>query len=686
MSETAGFGRALARARAAARVPAALLDRVEASFGPVRQIEEITGLRLSINGRGSFRAHLAGRWSVKLRCCFSERQAWELERLRRALADELPLSRILGREGRWLIEEWVEGAALAEPGTAAAAWAGDLLGRIHSAVPPEGVAPRRLATPAEAREEVESLLASLEAQGALTSTTAAQLRAGIALRAPEQLPLGITHTDLCPENVVRRPDATLVCVDQGAMTLGPIDVDLARLWYRWPMSETEREAFHWRYAEHRDASSFFASYWFHRVLVLARSAWLRLRGEPRRASQPLGLLRAMVERDPIRPRVSVPAAPAERVLRYDGLRLLLRADRVAPLEWLSEFLGHAFICEDEAAEREIEVELEHRSDGGLPRATGEEIDCFTMDSRFERYARCASAPDQIVACDEQSGALLRISAAGVKLRLARDDRKTRLAVLRVLRELATFQSLGRGRLLLHAAAVAAGDRGITFAGQRCAGKTSNLLNALRHANTSYLTNDRAVLAPDDLTLWGLATSVALRVESLRFFPGLLERYGDPGFESHRTLEELAATREMVPRARRFPTDLSPSQLCRWLDVPAVPRAPLSLLVFPEVAPEVATFTLARLAPVEAAARLYGALFPAAAPGPGAAAFEPLWPEARLRSGTPELCEAVARRVPALACRLGRRAFAPESNLWRAILEHLDQPSSRRFTKNSAIAR
>ena len=120
------------------RVPRALVDRVEASFGPVSQIEEITGLRLSISGRGSFRAHLAGRRSVKLRCCWSERQARELERLRRALPDELPLSRILAREGRWLIEEWVEAVPLAEPGTAAA-WAGDLLGRIHSAVPPEGV-------------------------------------------------------------------------------------------------------------------------------------------------------------------------------------------------------------------------------------------------------------------------------------------------------------------------------------------------------------------------------------------------------------------------------------------------------------------------------------------------------------------------------------------------------------------
>ena len=379
----------------------------------------------------------------------------------------------------------------------------------------------------------------------------------------------------------------------------------------------------------------------------------------------------MVERDQTRPRVSVAAAPGERVLRYDGLRLRLRADQVAPLEWLGEFLGPAFSSEGEAAEREIDVELEYRTGGALPRATGDEIDCFTLDGRFERYVRCAAAPQQIVACDEESGVLLQVSAAGVKLRLARDDRKTRIATMRVLREIATFQSLGRGRLLLHAAAVAAGDRGILFSGQKHAGKTSNLLNALRHADTSYLTNDRAVLDPDDLSLWGLSTSVAVRADSLRFFPGLLTRYGDPGFESHRTLTELAATREMVPRWRRFPTGLSPAQLCSWLDVPAIPRAKLALLVFPEVAPEVATFTLAPLAPGEAAARLYEALFPAAAPGPGARAFAPLWPGARLSSGTPEACEAVAKRVPALACKLGRRAFAPESNVWRAILEHLE---------------
>jgi hypothetical protein len=365
------------------------------------------------------------------------------------------------------------------------------------------------------------------------------------------------------------------------------------------------------------------------------------------------------------------------VLRYDGLRLRLRADQAAPLEWLSEFLGPAFSSEGEAGEREIEVELEYRPDGAPPRASGEEIDCFTLDGRFERYARCAAAPQDIVAWNEERGVLLEVSAAGVKLRLARDDRKTRIAIMRVLREIATFQSLGRGRLLVHAAAVAAADRGILFAGQKAAGKTSSLLNALRQADTRYLANDRAVLAPEDSSLWGLATLVAVRADSLRFFPGLLARYGDPGFEPDRTLAELAATREMIPRSRRFPSGLSPSQLCRWLDVPAIPRAKLALLVFPEVAPELATFTLAELAPGEAAARLHGSLFPAAAPGPGAEAFAPLWPGARLSSGTPEACEAVAKCVPALACRLGARAFAPESKLWRAILGHLDPPQDRR---------
>jgi hypothetical protein len=124
-------------------------------------------------------------------------------------------------------------------------------------------------------------------------------------------------------------------------------------------------------------------------------------------------------------------------------------------------------------------------------------------------------------------------------------------------------------------------------------------------------------------------------------------------------------------------------------VPAIPRATLGLLVFPEIAPEVETFVLVRLETGEAAARLQASLFPAAAPGPGARAFAPLWPGARSSAGTPAACAAVVRRVPALVCRLGRRAFAPDTNVWRAILEQLDggsQPSSRRFAKNSATAR
>ena len=90
------------------RVPAALVERVEASFGPVRRIEEVTGLRLEGSGRGSFRAHLAGGGSVKLRGGWSEQQARELAELRGALPEGLPLSGVLAREGRWLVEEWVE--------------------------------------------------------------------------------------------------------------------------------------------------------------------------------------------------------------------------------------------------------------------------------------------------------------------------------------------------------------------------------------------------------------------------------------------------------------------------------------------------------------------------------------------------------------------------------------------------
>jgi hypothetical protein len=521
-------------------------ELVARHLGESTRIEEITGLSASRPVQRTFRIELAGGRVLKARWYASEARVQELASVRRALSSDLPLTTMVMSSGAWLFEDWISAERIGDSGSAVA-WAGDLLGRIHATRPPAGLEPRLWASVDAAHEELASNLHALVECGALARASADRLLAAVAERSPTAFEHGIVHRDLCPDNVMREPSGALIAVDQGSMGLGPLDADLARVWYRWPMSESERERFHSAYGEHRDARGFFAHAWYYRVLVLSKSARKRLEHGSPLAELPLALLRGMVERRSARDRLAVPEAPATLSLGYDGLDVRVRSSRSRPLAWLAEFLGPGFVG-SESAERAIELGVDY--DEGLHAVTEGEIACFTVDGRFESYGRCAER-DGTAAYDATRGVWIEVGPDRVALRLARDDWRTRAAILRVVRELATLQTLSRGRLLIHASVVAAGGRGVAFCGQKTAGKTSQLLNALRHPGTSFVTNDRASLALDSgLTVRGMPTTVSVRSDSLAYLPGLLERYGDRGFDAFLSEDEHAATKEILLRKDR----------------------------------------------------------------------------------------------------------------------------------------
>ncbi len=89
----------------------------------------------------------------------------------------------------------------------------------------------------------------------------------IALGAPVRARSGLTHGDVCPENLVLTPAGSLVAIDEERLALRPFAYDLARSVNRWPLDAALERAFLKGYADGGgDASGFGAG---------ARSGWPR---------------------------------------------------------------------------------------------------------------------------------------------------------------------------------------------------------------------------------------------------------------------------------------------------------------------------------------------------------------------------------------------------------------------------
>jgi aminoglycoside phosphotransferase (APT) family kinase protein len=245
--------------------------------------------------RAAFLVETSDGRRVKLRRMPSEAWAQSVARSLEALADPR-FARVLLRRGRLLVDEWIEGRGLAEAGATRerVAEAGALLGRVHATMPPPDTLVAEPGPAPEAHDAaLQADLAFLASSGLLEPAPAKRLGRAAAAHRPEQVEMGLVHGDFCAENLLVDAPGGLRVVDNEALAVGPLDLDLARTAYRWPMDEPERDAFLGGYARHRDpaAGRDHAPFW--RIRVLAKSARLRANGGWRRAELPLLALRAL---------------------------------------------------------------------------------------------------------------------------------------------------------------------------------------------------------------------------------------------------------------------------------------------------------------------------------------------------------------------------------------------------------
>jgi aminoglycoside phosphotransferase (APT) family kinase protein len=208
---------------------------------------------------------------------------------------------LLGCRGAALLCEWVEGSTLTAEADdesllrACGAWQA----RVHCLQPGDGgVAVHRLAN---RRRRLTSELAELGASGLLDGAELAALADLVARHAPAQSEAGIILGDLCPENLVRRPSGELCLIDVETIDLAPVDYDLGRTWYRWPMTASQRAMFLDGYRQHRDPAPFLTHRPFWLLAALASGAAFRQLQRAAEVGVPLAGLRALARRPDLDP-------------------------------------------------------------------------------------------------------------------------------------------------------------------------------------------------------------------------------------------------------------------------------------------------------------------------------------------------------------------------------------------------
>jgi Phosphotransferase enzyme family len=197
--------------------------------------------------------------------------------------------------GNALLSRWIEGQTLSDPAQLSdedLEHCGTQLGELHLAPIQDIDLPTRsedLALPL--REGLEHL-----SRVELIDSRRAEQVLAVSRERPEQPETGIIHHDFCGENLIRTQQGSIVCIDNVAISIGALDLDLARTWYRWDLPEVQLMRFLHGYGRLRSPGRFlaFAGYWC--VFVLVCSAALRHRYQTGKVEQPLQRLHRLLDR------------------------------------------------------------------------------------------------------------------------------------------------------------------------------------------------------------------------------------------------------------------------------------------------------------------------------------------------------------------------------------------------------
>ncbi len=195
---------------------------------------------------------------VKARHFGTAAAAQRVHVLRRGIEDSF--APVLGCFGPVLLESWLEGEML--PETEAEQWAqaaGAILGRLHG---------HRLEVDGSAEDETtrwNRVAATdvdlLRRAGVLSAAGGEALCAALRRHDPGRVRVALIHRDFCAENMLIDPAGRLRIIDTEILGIGPIGLDLAWTWHRWPMSAEAWGRFMAGYRSAAPAAPEALAYW-----------------------------------------------------------------------------------------------------------------------------------------------------------------------------------------------------------------------------------------------------------------------------------------------------------------------------------------------------------------------------------------------------------------------------------------
>lgn len=340
------------------------------------------------------------------------------------------------------------------------------------------------------------------------------------------------------------------------------------------------------------------------------------------------------------------------------------AAAVADLEWLGEFFIPALDLSGMDPIREtVRAAVDADRFAELRRAwkasAAREIECFTLDGRFETFPGGETSGGELLIALERFGLMLRVSAVKDEYELAAESErsKLRLGLMRVVREVATVRALRSGALPLHGAACALAGGAVGFLGRKTAGKSTALIHALQNPAAQFVTNDRFFVrgTGNGWSIHGMPTIIKIRSGTLELFHELRLRSAERPYHRERTLSEVDS-RSGRPSLDSEGVSFSQAQFLRVVGRSAVSAAPLDALLFPERDDHFHAPEFASMSTDEAARRLRENLL---SPGPRlrtAEAFDVDAPREIDDEAIEQLCREVAAASRCFRYRQGFRTL------------------------------
>lgn len=344
------------------------------------------------------------------------------------------------------------------------------------------------------------------------------------------------------------------------------------------------------------------------------------------------------------------------------IRIQIYCEDPETLVWLAEFLGPSLCVPGDAPRIRIRY-----VDNAPPSefVSGDKIQAFTLHGRFTEHSLKVVDGEHRFR-DDVWDVAYRVGTE-IEVVVSEGERNGRLALMRVVRELARSARLAYRHLPLHASAFCHRGEAIVVCGARHSGKSTTLVQALAEG-ALYLSNDR-IFVTETLEAGGEPNIIGLRQGTLELFPDLKSRFALARYDRALTIAECHDMDRVDPVA--FPgTDLpslSPAQLCALLGSEMGSIARVGLILFPQVDSQISGIQTHRLEPSRVATLLESNLMAGSSPIQGSEVFKLGVERSSLDDATVSArCRQLAVQVPAFALTLGQGSHR------LSLLQHLEE--------------